>query len=178
MLRGPLAVASNRSLSILLPRPGTRALIVSVIRPISARIYMYYDGTSDIRTVQTANEISRFRLAWELFWPRLRCLPQKEAAGSKTSQVTDTGPLSVRDEAVRETTTPQKLELIIKKRRLEWFGNILRMDNGRLPKQIMYQEINRRPGRPRKNHIDTIRRDVDTGCTKNQVCESSDHGAL
>ena len=52
----------------------------------------------------------------------------------------------------------QKLELIIKERRLRWLGHVLRM-----PRQATQWELRgykRKPGRPRKNCMDIIRRDL------------------
>jgi len=45
-----------------------------------------------------------------------------------------------------------------RKEDLRWFGRILQMDDGRLPKQFMQWEMDtakRRLGRPRKSWIDT-----------------------
>ena len=48
----------------------------------------------------------------------------------------------VSNESVRVQTQLEKIDLIIKKRRLRWLGHVLRMDNNRLPRQ------ERKPGRP------------------------------
>ena len=70
----------------------------------------------------------------------------------------------VRNEAVRQQTKLEELNLIIKERRLRWLGHVLRMEDNRIPKQAMYWQADhntkRKPGRPRKNWIDTIRQDM------------------
>ena len=55
------------------------------------------------------------------------------------------------------------LELIIKKRRLRWFGHVLRMDDDRILKQAISWKMsatNQEPRRPKKNWNDIIRRDL------------------
>jgi len=57
----------------------------------------------------------------------------------------------------------RKLELIIRERRLRWLGHVLRMDDSRIPRQTTQWELRgckRKPGRPRKNWMDIIRRDL------------------
>lgn len=57
--------------------------------------------------------------------------------------------------------TLQTLDLTIKERRLRLLAHVLRIDNSRLPKQAIYWESNntkQRPGGPRKNWLDIIRR--------------------
>ena len=55
------------------------------------------------------------------------------------------------------------LELVIKQRRLRWFGHVLRMDDDMIPKQAIFWEMSETswgPGRPRKNWNDIIRQDL------------------
>jgi len=57
----------------------------------------------------------------------------------------------------------RKLELIIKERRLRWLGHVLRMDDSRMPRQAIQWELRgykRKLGRPRKNWMDIVRRDL------------------
>jgi len=58
----------------------------------------------------------------------------------------------------------RKLEDIIKERRLRWLGHVLRMDNeNRTARQATHWELRgykRKPGRPRKNWVDVIKRDL------------------
>jgi len=57
----------------------------------------------------------------------------------------------------------QKLELIIKERRLRWLGHVLRMEDSRIPRQAIRWELRdykRKPGRPRKHWMDIIGRDL------------------
>jgi len=61
----------------------------------------------------------------------------------------------VSNEKAREKTSLQKLELIIKQRRLRWFGHILRTDE---TSGDEYRKA--KAERPRKNWIDTIRQDL------------------
>jgi len=65
----------------------------------------------------------------------------------------------VSNERVRDETQLEKIELVIKERRLRWLGHVLRMDNKRLPRQAIFwgsSDIKRKPGRPRKNWTDTV----------------------
>jgi len=67
----------------------------------------------------------------------------------------------VRNEDIRKKTGSRKLEDIIKERRLRWLGHVLRMDNFRTARQATQWELRgykRKPGRPRKNCIDVIKR--------------------
>ena len=50
----------------------------------------------------------------------------------------------VRNEDIRKKTGSQKLEDIIKERRLKWFGHILRMDNSRTARQATQWDITQR----------------------------------
>jgi len=46
------------------------------------------------------------------------------------------------------------MDLIIKERRQRWLGDVLRMDDDRVPRQAKHWDISgtkRKPGRPRKN---------------------------
>ena len=69
----------------------------------------------------------------------------------------------VRNEDIRKKTGSRKLEDIIKERRLRLFGHVLRMDNSRTAHQATQWELRgykRKPGRPRKNWVDVIKRDL------------------
>ena len=69
----------------------------------------------------------------------------------------------VRNEEMRKKTALRKLELIIKERRLRWLGHVLRMEDSRIPHQATQWGLRgceRKPGRPRKNWMDIIRRDL------------------
>ena len=69
----------------------------------------------------------------------------------------------VRNENIRKNTGLRKLEDIIKERRLRWLGHILRMDNSKTARQATQWELRghkRKPGRPRKNWMDVIKRDL------------------
>jgi len=60
-------------------------------------------------------------------------------------------------------TCSRKLEDIIKGRRLRWLGRVLKMDNTRTARQATHWEMRgykRKPGRPRKNWVDVIKRDL------------------
>ena len=55
------------------------------------------------------------------------------------------------------------LELFIKERRLRWFGHVLKMNDDRIPKEVISWELStasRGPGRSRKNWNDIIRQDL------------------
>jgi len=75
----------------------------------------------------------------------------------------------VSNERVRDETQLEKIELIIKQRRLRWLELFLRMDDKRLPRQAIFwgsSGIKRKSGRPQKNWIDTVHRDLkDIGMT-------------
>ena len=70
----------------------------------------------------------------------------------------------VRNEDIRNQTKLQRMDLIIKERRLRWLGHVLRMEDDRIPKQAIRWQMDscsrRRPGRPRLNWIDTVTRDL------------------
>jgi len=69
----------------------------------------------------------------------------------------------VKNEDIRKNTGLRKLEDIIKERRLRWLGHILRMDNSIVARQATQWELRghkRKPGRPRKNWMDVIKRDL------------------
>ena len=64
----------------------------------------------------------------------------------------------------RKTNQPQ-LTNIIKKRRLQWFGHLQRMDASRLTLRLYQWNPNhrqRKPGRPRTTWKDDIRNDLDS----------------
>jgi len=68
----------------------------------------------------------------------------------------------VRNEDIRKKTVSRKLEDIILKR-LGWLGLVLRMDNSRTARQAAQWQLRgykRKPGRPRKNWVDFIKRDL------------------
>ena len=68
----------------------------------------------------------------------------------------------MRDEETRKSGQ-RKLELIITERRLKWLGHVLRMEDSRIPRQAIQGKLRgyrRKPGRPRKNWMDIIRRDL------------------
>jgi len=57
----------------------------------------------------------------------------------------------------------EKIDVIVKERRLRWLGHVLQMDDSRLPRQAVHWDISgtkRKPGKPRKNWIDTIQHDL------------------
>jgi len=65
--------------------------------------------------------------------------------------------VKVSNERIRAHTQLQKIALS-KERRLRWLGHVLQMDDNRLPRQAVHWDISgtkRKPGRPRKNWIDT-----------------------
>jgi len=69
----------------------------------------------------------------------------------------------IRNEDIRKNTGLRKLEDIIKERRLRWLGHVLRMDNSKVAYQATQWELRghkRKPGRPRKNWMDVIKRDL------------------
>jgi len=69
----------------------------------------------------------------------------------------------VTNEKVREATALPKLEDIIRRRRLRWLGHLSRMDHHRHPQQALTWEpegFRRRPGRPRQNWKDVIKKDL------------------
>ena len=47
----------------------------------------------------------------------------------------------VSNERVRAQTQLEKIDLIIKERRLRWLGHVLRMDDNRLPRQAVHWDI-------------------------------------
>ena len=69
----------------------------------------------------------------------------------------------VTNEEVRKRTGQIHLEKVIRERRMRWLGHVARMDEVRIPKQTLHWEIvrfSRRPGRPRMNWRDVVRKDL------------------
>jgi len=63
----------------------------------------------------------------------------------------------VRNEEIRKKIGLQKLELVIKERRLRWLGYV---EDSRIPHQAIQWELRgykRKLGRPRKNWMDIVR---------------------
>ena len=78
----------------------------------------------------------------------------------------------VRNIDKRRKTNQLQLSNIIKKRRLQWFGHLQRMDASRLPLKLYRwtpYHGQRKPGRPRTAWKDVIRRDLDS-------CDGVDSG--
>ena len=67
-----------------------------------------------------------------------------------------------RNEDIRKKNGSRKLKDIIKERRLRWIGHVLRMENSRTVRQATQWALRgdkRKPGRPRKNWVDVIKRE-------------------
>ena len=71
----------------------------------------------------------------------------------------------------------EDMNLIMKGRRLRWLGHVLRMKYYRIPKQAIHWQVDKRkPGRRKKNEIDTrlIRQDLKSiGIMTSEDCEQS-----
>ena len=68
-----------------------------------------------------------------------------------------------KNEDIRQKTGSWKMEDIVRERRLRWLGHVLRMDNSRTAHQATQWELRRykrKPGRPRKNWVEVIKRDL------------------
>ena len=55
------------------------------------------------------------------------------------------------------------LEKVIRERRMQWLGHVTRMDEVRTPKQALHWKVagfRRRPGRPRMNWRDVVKKDL------------------
>jgi len=69
----------------------------------------------------------------------------------------------VSNERIRLLTRQEKMENIIRERRLRWAGHVMRMDQGSIPKAaVRWTPTNgkRKPGRPRTDWIQTVREDL------------------
>lgn len=69
--------------------------------------------------------------------------------------------------SVLELAGIQSMYAILSQRRLRWLGHVKRMDDGRIPKDILYGELatgSRRTGRPILRYKDTCKRDMKSGC--------------
>ncbi|PIK38096.1 hypothetical protein BSL78_25071 [Apostichopus japonicus] len=69
--------------------------------------------------------------------------------------------------SVLELAGIQSMYAILSQRRLRWLGHVRRMDDGRIPKDILYGELatgSRRTGRPILRYKDTCKRDMKSGC--------------
>jgi len=67
-----------------------------------------------------------------------------------------------RNEDIRKKNGSRKLKDIIKERRLRWIGHDMRMENSRTVRQATQWALRgdkRKPGRPRKNWVDVIKRE-------------------
>ena len=67
------------------------------------------------------------------------------------------------NEEARKRTGQIHLEKVIRERRMRWLGHVARMDEVRMPKQVLYWEVTgfgRRPGRPRMNWRDVVKKDL------------------
>lgn len=65
-------------------------------------------------------------------------------------------------EVLRRTGLPT-LFYMLKLRRLRWLGHVFRMEDGRIPKDLLYSELstgNRKVGRPALRYSDVIKRDL------------------
>ena len=64
---------------------------------------------------------------------------------------------------VRRRTGMDRLEDIIRKRRLQWLGHVQRMEQGRIPKQTLNWSPagKRKRGRPRMNWTTTVKKDLE-----------------
>ena len=68
----------------------------------------------------------------------------------------------MRNEEIRKTQL-RKSEHVIKERRLSWLGHVVRMEDSRIPRQAIQWKVTgykRKLGRPRKNWMDIVRRDL------------------
>lgn len=64
---------------------------------------------------------------------------------------------------VLERTGSVSVHTLVRRRRLRWVGHVVRMENNRIPKKILYSEVSgggRRVGRPNLRFLDVIKRDV------------------
>ena len=71
----------------------------------------------------------------------------------------------IKNHDIRLRTSQPQLTRTIRKRRLQWFGHVQRMNNTRLPlKLYRWTPLHgqRKQGRPRTTWKDVIRRDLDT----------------
>ncbi len=70
----------------------------------------------------------------------------------------------VTNEGIRRRTGVAKLEEILRRNRLRWFGHVNRLDDSRLVKQVLRwvpKGGKRRRGRPRKNWRSTVEDDLE-----------------
>jgi len=85
---------------------------------------------------------------------------------------------TVTNEKVRDATALPKLEDIIRCRRRRWLEHLSRMDQHRLPRQALIWEpdgFRRRPGRPRQNWKDVVKKDIrKMGISWNEVEEAAE----
>ena len=70
------------------------------------------------------------------------------------------------NERIREHTQQDKLEDIIRERRLRWTGHVMRMAQDRIAKEAVNwvpPHGKRRPGRPRTDWQQTVKQDISRG---------------
>jgi hypothetical protein len=81
----------------------------------------------------------------------------------------------IRNEVTREELG-QKVTIVdrIRRRRLTWYGHVIRMENGRIPAKALHGEVEgtRSRGRPRKKWIDNVLEDIkDRGLEMREVID-------
>ena len=71
----------------------------------------------------------------------------------------------ITNETLREMTRQEDMENIIRKRRLQWLGHVLRMNKDRRANQVLHwvHEGRQRRGRPPKNGAETVKNDERPG---------------
>jgi len=79
----------------------------------------------------------------------------------------------VTNEEVRKRTGQILLEKVIRERRMQWLGHVTMMDEERISKQALRWEVagfRRRPGRPRMNYRDVVKKGLQRmGLTREEV---------
>ena len=61
---------------------------------------------------------------------------------------------------VQDRAECTSIEAILIKAQLRWVGHVIRMDDHRMPRQLLYGELEagkRKQGRPRKRYKDTVK---------------------
>ena len=68
----------------------------------------------------------------------------------------------ITNENIRDDLNVESVEEVARKSRLRWYGHVERMEDFRLPKKVLYSDINgrRNRGRPRRRFLDSVKCDL------------------
>src|SRR3978361_1078345 len=68
----------------------------------------------------------------------------------------------ISNEVIRADLDIDSVDEVARRSRLRWYGHVERMEDFRLPKRILYSEVDggRNRGRPRRRFLDSVKSDL------------------